>query len=181
MAEVQFKDFFISQLVAPTDHIQDGDKLLLLRGTSIFKVAAIGDTAYATFADNTLVTTINTIDVYEDINGALGGAVFTNNFTFAANAFTFTGPNQVTPSLLAGVVAGIKMGVAGFNRAEVGIFVNGIQQGTSVGASMGDTERAFVACRIVYALQQNDVITMKVRNRDGDSDLTIEAAELFIR
>jgi hypothetical protein len=91
--ERAFNLYFGNRGVLPGDVAISGDELLVLRSGTVYRMHAAPTTAYAYMNANLVETVINTIDVWVPIGGVLSSPVLSPTFTFAANQFTYIGPN----------------------------------------------------------------------------------------
>ncbi|GAG54975.1 unnamed protein product, partial [marine sediment metagenome] len=95
MATKTFEDYFASKGQLPGEELITGDEALVLRSSTVFRGAPDINNALSNMQGNALVTTINTVNVWEQINGVMADAGSTATFTFAANQYTYIGVNQI--------------------------------------------------------------------------------------
>lgn len=179
MATKTFEAYFASKGQLPGEELIAGDEILVLRGGTVFRGAVSINTALASMLDNAGVTTINTVDVWESINGTLTDDFSTATFTYAANQYTYIGANQLSPDIIRASFSISKAGNT-FKTYEVGIFVNAVQVGTGMKCSSQSDEPAFAACIATHILQTGDVVDMRIRGRTDDTDVTVIDAQLGI-
>jgi hypothetical protein len=174
-----FNVYYANRTVLPGEVPIAGEEILVLRGGTVYRMAAAGVFAYASMTGNSDVTAIATIDVWVPVAGTLVEGDASANFTFAANEFTFNGVNQAAPQKLSAKITVSKAG-GGDEIYEVGIFVNGTQVDTGMTVGAGTTLVGFVATDNTHTLQTGDVIDVRVRNISGTSDCTVTHAQLIL-
>jgi hypothetical protein len=174
-----FNLYFANRGALPGEVAIAGDELMVLRGGTVYRMSGAGTTAYSSMNANAVVTTINTIDVWEPIGGVLIQGTTSDTFTFAANQFTYIGVNQAIAQAIIAKMSVSKAG-GGDNIYEVGVFVNGVQQGTGMSVGASTALVGFVDTLVLHALQTGDIIDMRVRNISGASDCTLLDAQLII-
>ena len=177
MATKTFEDYFASKGALPGEELIGGDKALVLRSSTVFQGEPDINSALANMQGNALVTTINTVDVWEQISGAMADANSTATFTFAANQYTYIGVNQIGTDTIR---ASVSLLSAADAQYQVGIFVNSVLVGTGMTTSATTTSAAFVSAAAPYALQTGDVIELKVRNITDAEDVTVLDAQLEV-
>jgi hypothetical protein len=179
MANIPFDEYFDNKTEAVGQQGPTGDHYLVLRGGTVFKGNQVNIKAIATAADDSDVTTINTADVWEPIANTLVQGVTTPTLTFAANAFTYIGPNQVVQTSLKASMS-CKLAAAGDEAYDIGIFVNDLLILNSMTVNVADTGISYVATEIQRLLVTGDVIDFRVRSRVGEENLIIQNAQLII-
>jgi hypothetical protein len=177
--ERAFNVYFGNRTVLPGEIPIVDDEALILRGGTVYRMAAAGVFAYASMTGNSDVTDIVTQDVWVPIAGTLVEGDASANFSFATNQFTFNGVNQAAPQRLSAKMSISKAG-GGDEIYEVGIFVNGTQVDTGMTVGAGTTLVGFVATDNTHTLQTGDIIDMRVRNTSGTSDCTVTHAQLVL-
>jgi hypothetical protein len=176
MATKTFEDYFASKGDLPAEELVDGDDILVLRSSTVFRGVVKLNSAFASMTGNASATTINTLDVWEAIAGTLVDIDSTSTLTFAANQYTYTGPNQTHKVKIRASIS-----LAGGDESyQVGIFVNSVQVGDAMTAKSSATGIAFIQTTVAHALQTGDVIEMMVRNTEGTEDCTVSDAQLEI-
>lgn len=179
MPNKAFETYFAERTALVGQPAPTGDELLVLRSGTVFRSAQVFNRAIATVADDATETPTTPIDTWVVIAGTLVQGVTTPTFTYAANQFTYIGPNQVVQTTMKAAISATKV-LAGAEAYEVGIFVNGllILNGMQVTVTTGET--AYVSSEIQRLLVTGDIIEMKVRNRSGTDSLTVINAQLVI-
>ena len=179
MANKPFDEYFAGKTDLVGQQSPSGDDDLTLRGGSVFKGNTVFNKAIATVADDATETVIATVDVWVPVGGTLIQGVTTPTFTFAANQFTYIGPNQIVQTSFKAAVTLTKV-LAGAQTYEVGIFVNDLLILNGMKTTVTDGEFVFVSAEIQRLLVTGDVIDMRVRSRSGSDDLTVANAQLVI-
>jgi hypothetical protein len=114
---------------------------------------------------------------------AIGGTLIegdaADDFTFATNQWTFIGSNQAVPSFLTAQMSSVSAS-APISIQEIGLFVNGVQEGTGMRRGSTNSSPGWFATTSPYALQNGDVVDMRVRNLSGTTNLTVIDAQLII-
>jgi hypothetical protein len=174
-----FNDYFANRGALPGVVLVADDEVLVLRGSTVYRAVGISEFAYAGVEGNATATTINTIDVWESIGGTLVVGTLTDGITFATNQFTYIGVSQATPTVITAKMSASKAG-GGDEIYQVGVFVNGSQIGTGMSCGAGTTLVGFASTASTHALQNGDVIDMRVRNTSGTSNVTLLDAQLII-
>jgi hypothetical protein len=176
---IEFEDYFSGRTTAATDRILEGDRLLILRAGQVFQSAGISPRGYASEDNNALVTAI-THNVWTPPNYTLGNEAFTDHFTFAANKFTYTGPNQAIVSAIRAAVSLEKDAGGGAVIAEVSVGINGTPTGSIMSTTIDDGVVTFMSTTIFYTLQTNDEIEILIRNTTDGDDIVVIDAQLII-
>jgi hypothetical protein len=179
MANKPFDEYFTDKTALVGQQGPDGDDLLVLRAGTVFKGNVVHNHAIATLTDNTTETVINTVDVWEKLGLTLVQGVTTPTFTFGVEDFTYIGPNQIVQTSLKAAVSLTKV-LAGAQTYEVGIFVNDLLILNGMSTTVTDAEFIYVAAEVQRLLVTGDIITMRVRSRSGDDDLTVTNAQLIV-
>jgi hypothetical protein len=174
-----FNLYFANRTELPGEVAIAGDEIMVLRGGTVYRMDGAQVFAYASMNANAVETTINTIDVWVPIGGTLIQGVTAPTFTYAANAFTYIGVNQAGIQLLSAKMSISKAG-GGDNIFEVGVFVNGVQEGTGMSVGASTALVGFVQTGNPHTLLTNDVIDMRIRNLSGNSNVTVLDAQLLI-
>jgi hypothetical protein len=175
-----FKDYFIGKPSIPTGQRIETDELLVLRGGIVHRSNALKIQGAAGMTDNAVDTVINLLDDWELVGGTMLEVFSTPELSFAANAFTFNGSNQLAYSIIA-ASATINKPANGLVEAQIGIFINGVMSGIGFSGTVNDGEPAYMEAKTGYQLQAGDIIDLRVRNRTSDQDLTIVHAGLDIQ
>ena len=177
MAKKPFDTYFASKGQLPGDELIVDDEILVLRSGTIYRGAVDINFAFANLEGDATNTVISAVDVWSVIGGTLLEVSKTVTFTYAANAFTYIGPNQahVTPiraavSLLGAVAADY----------QVGVFVNAVLVGLGMTVHSTVTQVGHVTTSAPYALQTGDVIDIRVRNVTDATDVIVRDASLEI-
>jgi hypothetical protein len=178
--ERAFNVYFANRTVLPGGVPIAGDEALILRGSTVYRMEAAMVFAYASMIGNSDETDIVTQGVWVPIAGTLLEGDASENFSFAANQFTFNGVNQAAPSFLT-VQMSLVSASAPVSVYEVGVFVNGTQVGTGMTRGSTQASPGFFSTTSPYALQNGDVVDMRIRNTGGTDDLTVLDAQLFIK
>ena len=113
------------------------------------------------------------------IAGTLADVDHTDSFTFAANQYTFIGANRLGNARLEASLS-VSSTPQGIVQYEIGLFVNGSQVGTSMGASSSGDRLSSPYCIAPYTLQTGDVIDVRVRNITDIENLLVAYAQLAI-
>jgi hypothetical protein len=174
-----FNVYFANRTVLPGGVPIADDEALILRGSTVYRMEAAMVFAYASMNGNSDETEIVTQDVWVPIAGTLVEGDASENFSFAANQFTFNGVNQASPSFLTAQMSGVSAS-APVSIYEVGLFVNDVQEGTGMRRGSTNNSPGFFSTTSPYALQTGDVIDMRVRNLSGTDDFTVIDAQLII-
>jgi hypothetical protein len=177
MATKTFEDYFASKGVLPGEELIDGDEALVLRSSTVFRGSPDINNALANMEGNALVTTINTVDVWEQISGVMADAGSTTTFTFAANQYTYIGVNQLGADTIR---ASVSLLSAADAQYQVGVFVNSVLVGLGMTTSATTLNAAFVSSAAPYALQAGDVIDLRIRNITDAENVTVLDAQLEI-
>jgi uncharacterized protein YuzB (UPF0349 family) len=175
-----FNVYFANRTVLPGGVPIADDEALILRGGTVYRMEAANVFAYTSMIDNSDVTDIVTQDVWALIAGTLVEGDASENFSFAANQYTFNGVNQAAPSFLTAQMS-LTSASAPVSIYEIGLFVNGTQEGTGMRRGSTQSSPGFFSTTSPHALQNGDVIDMRVRNLSGTDDLTVIDAQLFIK
>lgn len=174
-----FEEYFGNRGALPGEDPIEGDELLILRSGTVFRGRPATAFAYASMNANAVVTDIVTVDVWVPIGGVLDNLFASTNFTYAANAYTYIGTTlQHAESINAR--ASLSKAGGGTEVYELGIFVNGIIQGTGMSVGASTASYGFVATAVPRVLETGDVIDMRVRNLTAASDVTVIDAQLAI-
>jgi hypothetical protein len=174
-----FEDYFNNRTVLSGQQAPTGDDLLVLRSGSVFKDNIVYNKALAAAADDADVTTIATADAWVKPANTLTQGVTTPTFTYAANAFTYIGPNQIVQTSLKAAMS-CKLAAAGSAAYDIGIFVNDLLIANGMTVSVSDTDISYVASEVQRLLVTGDVIDFRVRSRSGTIDLIVQNAQLVI-
>jgi hypothetical protein len=178
--ERPFNEYFANRTVLPGDVLIANDELLVLRGSTVYRHPGAALFAYAALSGGTDTTTITTIDVWVPIEGTLVEGAASTNFSFAANEYTYVGPNQSGPQLLKAKMSLFRAGGGGEDAYEVGVFVNGSLVGTGMTTGASANIVGFAATENFHSLQTSDIIDMRVRNTTSANDCIITSAQLII-
>jgi hypothetical protein len=179
MPNTDFDIYFGNKTDLVGQQAPTGDDYLAMRGGSLFLSNLVWNKAIATASDDSDVTTINTVDVWEPIANTLVQGVTTPTLTFAANAFTYIGPNQVVQTSLKASMS-CKLDAAGDAAYDIGIFVNDLLILNAMTVNVADTGISYVATEIQRLLVTGDVIDFRVRSRVGTEDIIVQNAQLII-
>ena len=179
MANKPFDEYFAAKTALVGQQGPTGDDFLVLRGGTVFKGNQVYNKAIATVADDATETVIATVDVWVPIGNTLVQGVTTPTFTYAANEFTYIGPNQIVQNSFKAAVSLTKV-LAGAQTYEVGVFVNDLLILNSMKVTVTDAEFIYLSCEIQRLLVTGDVIDMRVRSRSGTDDLTVSNAQLIV-
>jgi hypothetical protein len=181
MANKPFDEYFEDKTDLVGQQGPDGDGFLVLRAGTVFKGNVVHNHAIATVADDATETVIATIDVWVPIGGTLVQGVTTPTFTFATNAFTYIGPNQIVQTSLKAAVSLEKiLDVDGPANYEVGIFVNDLLILNAMSTWVVESQTVYVATEVQRLLVTGDVIDMRVRTRGGLDNLIVQNAQLVV-
>ena len=179
MANTPFDEYFDGKTDLVGQQGPTGDDFLVLRGGSVFKGNQVYNKAIAYAADDTDVTTINTVDVWEQVANTLVQGVTTPTFTYATNQFTYIGPNQIVQTSLKASMS-CKLNAVGDAAYDIGIFVNDLLIANAMTVNVADTGISYVGCEVQRLLVTGDVIDFRVRSRAGIIDLIVQNAQLVI-
>jgi hypothetical protein len=181
MANIPFDEYFDNKTNAVGQQSPAGDDYLVLRSGTVFKINQVNIKAYAIASDDSDVTTIDTADVWVKPANTLLQGVTTPTLTFAANAFTFIGPNQIVQtSLKASMSCKFEGAPVGFAPYDIGIFVNDLLIGNSMTVDITDTAISYVATEVQRLLVTGDVIDFRVRSRAGIVNIIVQNAQLVV-
>jgi hypothetical protein len=181
MANIPFDEYFDNKTNAVGQQSPGGDDYLVLRSGTVFKINQVNIKAYAIASDDTDVTTITTADVWVKPANTLLQGVTTPTLTFAANAFTFIGPNQIVQtSLKASMSCKFEGAPVGFAPYDIGIFVNDLLIGNSMTVDITDTAISYVGTEVQRLLVTGDVIDFRVRSRAGTVNIIVQNAQLVV-
>ena len=180
MANKPFDEYFDGKTDLVGQQGPAGDDFLVLRGGSVFKGNQVFNKAVAYATDDTDVTTINTVDVWEPVANTLTQGVTTPTFTYATNAFTYIGPNQIVQNTFKASMSCklVPTGVAA--NYDIGIFVNDLLILNGMTVNVVDTGLSFVSTEVQRLLVTGDVIDFRVRSRSGIENLIVQNAQLVI-
>ncbi len=178
--ERAFNVYFANRGKLPGEVTIEGDELLVLRGSTVYKVQSALDFAYAAMEDNVVETTINVQSVFEPIEGLLVAGIVTDGFTFAANQFTFVGTTQAIGSIFSAKMSLLKSGGGANEIYRIAVFVNGSPIGTGMSCSSSNTLVGYAFTTVTHVLQQGDIIEMQIANITGTSDCTVSDAQLIL-
>ena len=134
---------------------------------------------FASVVDDSVVTTIVTVDTWTAIANTMNEEAITPNLVFAANAFTYVGENSIAPVQIRACFSGIKTGGASM-EFKVGIAINGTPVIASTSVGVDALKRSFVSTVYYVALQQNDIVTMVIKNISGNDDIILSDLQLSI-
>ena len=174
-----FDEYFANRGSLPGEQAIEGDELLVLRGGTVYRAKQEATFAFASMNANAVITTINTVDVWEPIGGTLGNIAASTDFTFAANAYTYIGVNQLHFHRV-NIAATIATAGNGLTDYEISVFVNGAIHGTGFSVSSQNDQRMFVTVEQPRTLLTNDVIDMRIRNLTDADNVTVIDAKLSI-
>lgn len=180
MATKAFEDYFASKAGLPGDQIIANDEVLVLRSGTVFRAQPSADTGFAEMIGNAVETVIATQNVFVPIEGILVASLLSSTFTFAANDFTYIGPNRLRVVELTASMSVAKVG-GGDDRYEIGVFVNAVQVGQGMLAGCSTSVVAYIQCSSFYTLQTNDVINFHIRNLDSTSNAVVQSAQAGIK
>jgi hypothetical protein len=179
MANKPFDEYFAAKTALVGQQAPTGDDFLVLRAGTVFKGNQVYIKAIATAADDSDVTTINTVDVWEQVANTLVQGVTTPTLTYATNQFTYIGPNQIVQTSLKASMS-CKLDGAGDEAYDIGIFVNDLLILNAMTVEVADTTISYVATEVQRLLVTGDVIDFRVRSRAGIIDLIVQNAQLII-
>jgi hypothetical protein len=179
MANKPFDEYFAAKTALVGQQGPTGDDFLVLRGGTVFKGNQVYNKAIAYAADDSDVTTINTVDVWEQVANTLVQGVTTPTFTYATNQFTYIGPNQIVQASLKASMS-CKLDAAGDAAYDIGIFVNDLLILNAMTVNVADTGISYVATEVQRLLVTGDVIDFRVRSRVGDENIIIQNAQLIV-
>jgi hypothetical protein len=160
-----FDTYFANRTELVGQQSSAGDEFLVLRGGTVFRGNQVFNKAFAYAADDSDVTSFNTVDVWEPIANTLVQGVTTPTFTYANNQFTYIGPNQVVQNTIYAAMS-CKTDGSPATNFDIGIFVNDLLVGNGM-TSYVTTGLAFVSTQVQRILVTGDVIDLRVRNRGG--------------
>jgi hypothetical protein len=181
MANRPFDEYFDNKTNAVGQQNPAGDDYLVLRGGTVFKINQVNIKAYAGASDDTDVTTITTADVWVKPANTLLQGVTTPTLTFAANAFTYIGPNQIVQtSLKAAMSCRYEGAPVGDDPYDIGIFVNDLLISDGMTVDVNGTAIIYVATEVQRLLVTGDVIDFRVRSRAGTQNIILQNAQLII-
>ena len=175
-----FNLYYANRTELPGQVLIEGDELLVLRGSTVYRTAGARSFAYASMHDNAVDTVINTVDVWEPISGVLVQGVTSTSFTYAANQFTYIGVNQASPLIVSAKMTIHNVLGGGASIFEIGIFINGVQIGTGMSCSSDTATTSFMMTDNTHTLQTGDIIDMRIRNTSDVDDVLIVNAQLII-
>ena len=179
MANKTFATYFGERIEVSGAPPPAGDYYLVDRDGVVGKTTFGLTGGFAQFSDDSTVTTIATVDTWTAIANTLTEEVITPNLVFAANAFTYVGANSIAPTQIRAAMSCKKTEAVQMDY-KIGIAVNGTPVLGSMAVGVIDTENSYVSTVWYQTLQQNDVITMIVKNIGGDHDLILTDGQLSI-
>ena len=134
---------------------------------------------FAGFQDDTVVTSIATVDTYTPISNTLIERVITPSLVFAANAFTYVGNDTIAPTRIFASMS-CKKDQATAMTYKITIGINGTPQVDHMTQLVDDVGVSYLSTTWFHTLQQGDVITMLIANISGDHDLILTDGQLSI-
>ena len=166
MANKPFDQYFSDKTALVGQQGPDGDDFLVLRAGTVFKGNQVYNKAIATMTGNATTTDTTPINTWVPLGGTLIQGVTTPTFTFAANQFTYIGPNQIvaTSFKAAASLVGTTTPVESY---EIGIFVNDLLILNGMLASASSDGVTFVSTEIQRLLVTGDVIDIRMRNTNA--------------
>jgi hypothetical protein len=153
-----------------------GDYHLTLRAGTVFQENFVYNKAYAGFSGVAVETPTNADGVWVPIANTLIQGPTTPTFTFAANQFTYIGPNQLVQTSLRASISGQSVGTGYY---EVGIFVNDLLVGNPMQTAF-DAGVRYLATEVQRVLVTGDVIDMRVRPVANVNSITLLNGQLVI-
>lgn len=175
-----FEDYFKNRGAAIGPQPTAGDEALILRADTVFRSSFVYNQALMYIDENATETTINTIDIWEQMAGSWVNNVSTPTFTFASGQYTYVGPDQIQPATIH-ACASISKSIAGAAVYEIGVFVNGSLIGNGMKLLISDaTGTLHVSCNAMKALVTGDIIDLRIRNRNDTDDVLVSDAQLVI-
>jgi hypothetical protein len=179
MANKPFDQYFTDKTDLVGQQGPTGDDFLVLRGGTVFKGNQVYIKAIAYAADDSDVTTIATADVWVKPANTLVQGVTTPTLTYATNAFTYIGPNQIVQTSLKASMSCL-LDAAGDAAYDIGIFVNDLLILNSMTVEVADTGISYVATEVQRLLVTGDVIDFRVRSRAGIENIIVQNAQLIV-
>lgn len=179
MGNRPFNQYYDERIEASGSPPPEGDFYLIER-TGVVNKTTFGLTgALASFEDDSTVTTIATVDTWTDIANTLIEEVTTPTVVFAANQFTYVAANSIAPIAIRAAISCMKTEASAMDYKLV-ITINGTPVISSMSVSVDDTGRSFLSATWYRALQQNDIISLQVKNIGGNHDLMITDCQLSV-
>ena len=181
MARRKFSEWVDLDLpTLPGGQLVDTDKLIVIRGGAPFSVDPIERFAYGSFAGNALVTTINTVDVWEAINGVLVDDPSTINYTLAASVYTHDAVDMLRPTPCFVSASFFKDGGGSAHNYEIGVFVNGSLVGGGMIDNGSSSLSGNAAAMVLFTLNNGDTVAAMIRNRTGNNNVLVTDLQLRI-
>lgn len=181
MAERKFTEWVDADLPPlPGGQLIDTDKLIVIRGGAAFSVDPVERFAYGSFAGNALSTTINTVDVWESVNGTLVDDASTIGYSFAANVYTHDQVDMIRPVPAFVSASFMKDAGGGAHNFEIGIFVNGSLSGGGMIDNGSNSLFGNAAAMILITLNNGATVEPMIRNRSGSDNVIVTDLQLRI-
>lgn len=169
-----FEDYFETKAALVGAMGAAGDEMLVRRSGTVFNNTYMVNRAYADMEDNAVLAGTTSAAAWVLVAG-FTDQVSTASLTFAADQYTYSGPNQTYPckiTVTASVVA------AGTDDYELAVFLNAAKL-TKI-RFVGSTDHIAVALVCMVPLTTGDVIDVRIRNVAGTDDCTVVDAHLAI-
>ena len=180
MAEVRYKDWAQALPQLPGEQILEGDIPVVIRDDVPYTFKPIARAAYAEFKDNALVTTINTMDVWESINGVLIPSPENVGYSFLSNVFTHEEVDALFPIVITANVTFMKDGGGAAHNYQFGVFRNGGLVGVGQADSASSTGSGCVSVAIPAVPLNGDTFEVKIRNRSGTNNVVVSDMAFFL-
>ena len=178
MATKPFETYFSERTLLTGQQSPAGDEQLTLRAGTVFRQNVVYNKALAYGGDAVTVTALATADVWYPLDNVLVQGVTTPTFTYAANQFTYIGPNQIVQTSLKGAVS-IQADV--LSTIEVGIFVNNLLIANGMSTYLGEANKPlYVASETQRIMATGDVIDLRVRSDTATTSVTVPNIQLVI-
>jgi len=177
--KLPFETYFDNRIVASGSPPPEGDFYLIYRSGVVYKTSFGSTAGQAYFTDSSDVTTITGVDTWTPPANTLVQVAITPTLTFAANAFTYVGADQISPTRVFASISG-RMPDPVSVAVSVGIAINGTPVTPDQTTTFDDTTLSHVASSFYPVLSSGDVITMVIKNRNTTDDIILQDGQLSI-
>ena len=175
MPNETFETYFSTRPALTGAQASSGDDELVLRSGSVFKGNRTNILGAATITGNAVATTITLSDTYYPVTG-FSLVSTTASMTFANDAFSYIGPNQVlaTKFKFAATLTGVDA------KCQVSIHINGLPISNGMNVTVTTAGFAYVSADVLAVLVAGDVITAEIRNRTDTNDIVVSDAQFNV-
>ena len=179
----KFSDWVFSELPPlPDKQILATDSLVVIRAGVPYSAPLNATFAYGSMADNAVETTINTVDVWESIVGAIVDSGLEESFTWFGNVLSYIGEDMTIPEMVYLDFTLLKTGgPVDTDIYQVGLFKNGALVGVGASTTIvnSNTESGSLTLPVIFA--QGDTLEVKVRNRTDADNVTVKDMQLTVK